>query len=157
MTFDEAFELLIGHEGGYVNNPKDPGGETKYGISKRSYPQEDIAALTLSRAKLLAYRDYWGPAGCDALPKECRFTMFDLAYNSGPKTAVRMLQSVVGADVDGVLGPRTLAAVNSMPPLRVAARLEGARIDFITNQPDQWWREFGKGLMRRIASNLKKV
>lgn len=50
-NFDKAFELLIGHEGGYVNHPSDPGGETKYGISKRSYPREDIRNMTLARAK----------------------------------------------------------------------------------------------------------
>jgi lysozyme family protein len=65
MTFDEAFDVLIGHEGGYVNHPGDPGGETKFGISKRAYPALDIKALTLGQAKAIYRRDYWIPAGCD--------------------------------------------------------------------------------------------
>jgi lysozyme family protein len=79
MTFDEAFELLIGHEGGYVNNPNDPGGETKYGISRRQYPGEDIANMTLERAKTIAKRDFWGPAGCDVVPDAVKFDLFDTA------------------------------------------------------------------------------
>lgn len=157
MTFDEAFERVIGHEGGYVDNAHDPGGRTKYGISQRAYPGEDILGMTLTRAKFLYFRDYWGPAGCDSLPPEVRFDMFDLAVNSGVKGAIKLLQTVVGTAADGILGPKTLAAANSMPPLRLAARLSGARIEFIANLPDQWWQEFGRGLMRRIASNLKRI
>ena len=63
MTFEEAFTRLIGHDGGYVNHPSDPGGETKFGISKRAYPGEDIAGLTLQHAKNIYYRDYWGKRG----------------------------------------------------------------------------------------------
>ena len=69
MDFDVAFERLIGHEGGYVNNPSDPGGETKFGISRRAYPSEMIRTLTLQRAKELYLRDCWGPAGCGVVPE----------------------------------------------------------------------------------------
>ena len=67
MNFDVAFEKLIGHEGGYVNDARDPGGETKYGISKRAYPDEDIAGLTLERAKQIYRRDCWARRIADNL------------------------------------------------------------------------------------------
>lgn len=152
MTFDEAFEKLIGHEGGYVNDPRDPGGETKYGISKRSYPAEDIAGLTLDRAKLIYRRDFWGPAGCDAVHDALRFDLFDMAVNSGVRAAIRTLQGAVGETTDGVIGPRTLQAISSMPPARIVARFNGARLQFMTSLPT--WEAFGKGWARRIATNL---
>lgn len=155
MNFDEAFERLIGHEGGYVNDPRDPGGETKYGISRRAYPGEDIAGLTLARAKAIYLRDYWGPAACDALPPSVRFDVFDLAVNSGPRTAARMLQRVVGEVQDGIVGPRTLQAVQSMPAPRLVARLSGARLAMMADLPN--WPAHGRGWARRIASNLMEA
>lgn len=155
MNFDEAFKRLIGHEGGYVNDSRDPGGETKYGISKRAYPGEDIAGLTLERAKAIYLRDYWGPAGCDAVPDSVRFDLFDMAVNSGVKTAARMLQKVVGETEDGVIGPRTLQAVQSMPAPRLVARFNGHRLEFMANLTA--WPAFGRGWARRIAANLKEA
>ena len=82
-NFDAAFGIVVGVEGGYVNDPQDPGGETKYGISKRRYPSEDIANLTLERAKFLYQRDYWNPHHCDALPWGEALLVFDTAVNGG--------------------------------------------------------------------------
>lgn len=155
MNFDDAFEKLIGHEGGYVNNPADPGGETKFGISRRAYPLEDIKAMTLGRAKFLYQRDYWGPAGCDAVPDGVKFDLFDCAVNSGVTAAVRLLQNAVGAAPDGILGPLTLQAVNSMPVPRLVARFNGWRLAFMANTPQ--WETFSRGWARRIASNLKEA
>lgn len=153
MNFDQAFERLIGHEGGYANNPADPGGETKFGISRRSYPLEDIKRMTLDRAKVLYLRDYWGPAGCDAVPDGVKFDLFDTAVNSGVVTAVRLLQNAAGVATDGVLGPVTLQALNTMPAPRLAARFNGWRLAFMANTPQ--WDTFSRGWARRIAENLK--
>lgn len=155
MNFDDAFDALIGNEGGYVNNPADPGGETKYGISKRSYPGEDIKSLTLDRAKAIYLRDYWGPAGCDALPDQLRFQVFDMAVNSGVKPSIKALQLAVGETVDGVLGPLTLQAVQSMPALRLVARFNGARLSQLADLST--WPAFSRGWARRIASNLMEA
>jgi lysozyme family protein len=155
MTFDEAFEKLLGHEGGYVDNRADPGGETKYGISKRAYPAEDIRNLTLDRAKLLYFRDYWGPAGCDALPPAMRLQVFDMAVNSGVRAAIKALQKAAGENVDGVLGPLTLLAVQSMPAPRLVARFNGARLALMAELPN--WPAAGRGWARRIASNLAEA
>lgn len=152
MQFDEAFTRLIGHEGGYVNDPRDPGGETRYGISKRAYPGEDIANLSLARAKQIYLRDYWGPAGCDAVPDSIRFDLFDMAVNSGVSAAIKTLQRTVGETADGKLGPKTLQAIQSMPGARFVARFNGARLLFMTELGT--WSTFGKGWARRVAINL---
>ncbi len=155
MNFDEAFERLLGHEGGYVNDPRDPGGETKFGISKRSYPGEDIKNLTLGRAKQIYARDFWGPAGCDTVPDGIRFDLFDMAVNSGVKAAVRTLQRTVGETPDGVLGPLTLQALQSIDPVRVAVRFNAQRLVFMASLPN--WPAFGRGWANRIASNLMSL
>lgn len=152
MEFDAAFEKLLGHEGGYVNNPSDPGGETRFGISKRSYPHLDIKALTVEQSKAIYKRDFWGPAGCDAVPDALRFDLFDMAVNSGVKAAVKTLQGAVRETEDGILGPRTLQAVQSMPADKVRARFNGARLLFMSGLSN--WPAFSRGWARRIASNL---
>lgn len=153
MNFDQAFEKLIGHEGGYVNNPADPGGETRYGISRRAYPLENIKAMTLDRAKVLYLHDYWGPAGCDAVPDAIKFDLFDMAVNSGPVAAIKNLQRAVGVAVDGMLGPLTLQAINGMPAPCVLARFNGHRLDLMADLKS--WPVFSRGWAKRIAANLK--
>lgn len=153
--FEQCFERLIGHEGGYVFDARDPGGETKYGISKRAYPQIDIKALTLIHAQAIYRRDYWDKCRCGELPEGVAFDVFDAAVNSGPAQAARWLQGAVGAQADGIIGPATLAAVRKLPASTVRARLSGVRLDFMTNLPT--WPAFGKGWARRIAANLRGV
>jgi lysozyme family protein len=167
MDFDTAFTRLIGHEGGLSMDPEDRGNWTggekgkgrlkgsKYGISAAAYPGEDIASLTLERAREIYRRDYWGPAGCDAVAHGIRFDLFDMAVNSGVKPAVRTLQRAAGLDgaaVDGVLGPRTLQAVLVHPDSRLVARFNGARLAYMADAPT--WPAHGRGWARRIASNL---
>lgn len=155
MNFDQAFELLIGHEAGYVNDPHDAGGETKYGISKRSYPAEDIKNLTLERAKAIYARDFWGPAGCDAVPDCIKFDLFDMAVNSGPKAAAKALQTAAQVHVDGVIGPQTLMALGNYQPGQLVARFNGARLIFMCNA--KTWEHHGKGWARRVAANLLRA
>jgi lysozyme family protein len=154
-TFDQAFAAVLGHEGGYVCHPSDPGGETKFGISKRAHPHLDIKALTAADAKAIYRRDYWGPAGCETVPECLRLHLFDAAVNSGVRGAIKMLQRAVGETEDGILGPRTLAAINSMPGTRLVARMSGARLAFMADLPQ--WPAFGRGWARRIAANLMEV
>ena len=103
MNFDVAFEKLIGHEGGYVNDARDPGGETKYGISKRAYPDEDIAGITLEYAKQIYRRDYWDAVQAEYLPDAVRFDLFDAAVNSGVRQAVKWLQLAAKAEPDWLI------------------------------------------------------
>ena len=154
MNWDDAFEKVIGHEGGYVNNPNDPGGETKYGISKRSYPDEDIAGMTLTRAKEIYKRDYWDKCRCDELPHPVDFITFDAAVNSGCTRAAKWLQqAMTGVQVDGLIGRRTTAASHALNPYAVAARASGNRLRWMTGLST--WEHFGKGWARRIADNLR--
>ena len=153
--FNNAFDELIGHEGGYVFDARDPGGETRYGISKRAYPQVDIKNLTLDQAREIYRRDYWQRAQCDKLPDGVAFDVFDAAVNSGVGQAVRWLQRAVGVADDGIVGPRTLAAVHALPPGTVQARMSGHRLAFMTQLST--WQTFGKGWARRVAINLQNV
>lgn len=155
MNFDIAFERLIGHEGGYVADSRDPGGETKFGISKRAYPRTDIAALTLDGAKAIYRRDYWGPAGCDLVPDAAKFDLFDMAVNSGVKPAIKVLQRAVGVADDGAIGPITMQAISSTPAPRLVARFNGHRLALMTDL--HTWATFGKGWARRIAANLMEA
>jgi lysozyme family protein len=155
MNFERAFAVLINHEGGYVNHRSDPGGETKFGISKRAYPGEDIAGMTIERAREIYARDYWGPAGCDAMPDAAKLQVFDAAVNSGVGAAIRMVQRAVGVTVDGVLGPHTLQAIGSMPAPRFIARFNAHRLEYLAGLPT--WPAFGRGWARRIAANLMEA
>ena len=156
MTFDQVFDKLISHEGGYVNDPHDPGGETKFGISKRSYPHLDIHSLTLADAKTIYRRDFWDRAQCDKLHPDLAFDLFDGAVNSGIGQAIRWLQRAVGVADDGVVGPLTLASINrENDTSAIRARYNGHRLDFMTRLST--WDVFGKGWARRIASNLQSV
>lgn len=153
MNFNVAFERVIGHEGGYVNNPKDPGGETRFGISKRAYPDVDIKNLTLDKAKAIYRRDYWERIKATEYDGSIGFQMFDAAVNHGVKAANKMLQRAVAVSDDGIIGPRTLAAVDDMTPFSVVMLFNRERIKFYTGLST--WRTFGAGWSNRIAHNLK--
>ena len=151
-SFDASFDALIGHEGGYVNDPRDPGGETKFGISKRSYPDQDIAGLSLAQAKLIYRRDFWDRLRCDALPAPLRFQVFDAAVNSGPGTAVRWLQAALGVAQDGVFGAITMQRLVACDSQALLARFNGHRLYFMTTLST--WPTFSRGWARRVAANL---
>lgn len=154
MTFDEAFTRLLGHEGGYVNDPRDPGGETNWGISKRAYPNVDIKTLTQDSAKAIYRRDYWAPVRADELPDVVRFDVFDAAVNSGVSQAAKWLQRAAGTNPDGVIGAVTIGAARAAGPL-LAAKFNGYRLQFYTDSGN--WAVFGKGWTRRIADNLRAL
>ena len=92
-NFDEALKFVLKWEGGYSNDPNDPGGETKYGISKRSYPELDIRKLTLKQAKEIYYQNYWLKSGCDKLPFPFNIVVFDTSVNMGRRRAMEFLNT----------------------------------------------------------------
>jgi lysozyme family protein len=154
VNFDDAFTHLIGEEGGYVNNPKDPGGETKFGISKRQYPDVDIKNLTLDGAKAIYRRDYWDVIKGDEMPYAIAFETFDAAVNHGTDRATLLLQEALGVSQDGEIGTVTLATAQAIDPNHFRMRFSGARLFFYTLLPT--WPAFGKGWVRRVAANLKE-
>ncbi len=111
MSFDRAVDIVLDIERGHVNDPHDPGGETKWGISKAAYPDLDIANLTRDDAKAIYRRDYWDACRCYLLPWPWSLYVFDAAVNQGVKTAIKVLQRTVGVTDDGIIGPKTMAAV----------------------------------------------
>ena len=156
MNFDEAFDMLLGHEGGYSRHPDDPGGETTWGITRKVAVQEgyagDMHVLPREFAKTVYRRRYWDAVKADSLPDAVRFSLFDAAVNSGVKQAVKWLQRAVDVDDDGILGPMTLQAAQRAPALRTAMNINALRLDFMTSLPT--WGSFGRGWARRIAVNL---
>ena len=113
MSFDKAFEHVVGVEGGYVNDPRDPGGETIYGITRRDHPEVWANGTpTMEQAKAIYAKLYWSPVKADQLPWPLALFVFDAAVNQGVGTAVKLLQKTVGTVQDGVLGNNTLAAIN---------------------------------------------
>jgi lysozyme family protein len=153
MTFDIAFDRLLGHEGNYVNNPNDPGGETKWGISKRSYPNLVIKDLTREDAYNIYKRDFWSRIGADRLFDGVAFQLFDFAVNSGIETAVRYFQRALGVADDGYFGPISYAKMAITTETDMIMRLNAERLDFMTRLSN--WPSFSKGWARRISQNLR--
>lgn len=92
LEYERAFAFTVGVEGGYCNDPVDPGGETKYGVSKRAYPTLDIKSLTLEQAKIIYYKDYWLKAGCEQKEWPLNLVVFDTAVNRGLAAALKDLK-----------------------------------------------------------------
>jgi len=94
--FERALAFILEWEGGYSNDPKDPGGETRWGISKRSYPEINIATLTKEQAAAIYRRDYWDRCKCGDLPLGLGLAVFNAAVNQGPKSALKLLKATEG-------------------------------------------------------------
>ena len=113
MKFEDLVHGILDREGGYVDHPNDPGGETNYGIAKRSHPEEDIKNLTTERAIEIYKDSYWEPSRASSLPSSLRETYFDMVVNMGKRRAVKILQKACnskgcGLVVDGLIGRNTI-------------------------------------------------
>lgn len=148
MNFDRAVDHILRLEGGYVNHPDDPGGETKFGISKRAYPELVIKEITIEKAKEIYERDYWKRCQIDGLPSAIRLMVFDAAVNQGPVQAIRMLQEVLGVTVDGVIGNETRVAAYRMSALKLIG--EYMRIRRRKYQSNAMFKTFGAGWLVRL-------
>ena len=153
-SFKEIIEKVLHHEGGYVNDPKDLGGETKYGITKRFYPDIDIKNLTIEQAKEIYKKDYWDRNKVESLPQNLWHIYFDMCVNMGKRTAVKVLQRAAvnkGKDieVDGGLGPMTIGALKGVELDRVRAFRVKYYVDLITARPEQ--EKFYLGWFRRAT------
>jgi lysozyme family protein len=151
--FTRAIERVLAHEGGFVDNPDDPGGKTRWGISQRTYPHLDIATLTRTQAIALYRRDAWTPIRGDALPEAVAFQVLDAAVNHGVLRAVGWLQQTLGVRVDGVVGPATRAAAADADPIALILAYNAARLEFYARL--RTFPTFGRGWTRRIAANLR--
>ncbi|KAA0020737.1 secretion activator protein [Salinicola corii] len=165
VTFDVAFDRVIGHEGGYTDVRADRGnwtsgtvgvGElkgTKWGISAMSYPELDIRNLTRDDAKAVYKRDFWDKASDNGqFDGAIAYQMFDAGINHGLKTAIKLLQRAAGVKDDGLYGPVTRSAVNSAWLDDLLKRFLAARLRYMTDIGA--FTTFGRGWSRRIADNL---
>jgi len=154
IDFTTAIERILGHEGGYVNDPRDPGGETHWGISKRSYPHLNIKALTRDQAKWLYERDFWRPVVLASVNDTAlAFQMLDSAVNHGMSNAIRFAQRAAGVADDGAWGPVSKAALSRMDR-------HDAHLLFMAERFEFWAKlttfdAFGRGWTRRGALNLR--
>ena len=155
-NFNRALEKTLKWEGGYVDDPQDPGGETRYGISKRSYPALDIERLTLLQARAIYREDFWEKPGFEKVENfELACKLFDLGVNMGAWRAVRMLQdaaNLFGADliVDGYIGPKTLTFINGYrhpQALEMALKIMAGNHYIRQNKP-----RFIAGWLKRLNS-----
>jgi lysozyme family protein len=153
-SFDQAFTALMGNEGGYCNNPADPGQETMWGVTERvarawGYTGAMID-LPQNTAKQIAKSQYWDVYQCDQFDPRIAFAVFDAAYNGG--APAKWLQQAAGATPDGVIGAQTVAAVRSADPLKIIMRFTAYRLKYLGNL--KIWPVFGRGWSNRIADNL---
>jgi lysozyme family protein len=140
---------------GYVNNPKDPGGETKFGIASKAYPHVDIKSLNMQEAKDIYERDFWKGCGCDVLQDPIALQVFDASLNNGPGNASRFLQRALGVADDGHIGPITRKVLATAEPHILAIKFDAERLLFFTKLST--WPTFGAGWANRIAFNLEVV
>lgn len=156
MNFDTAFHRLLGHEGGFVDHPSDPGGATCWGVTERvareNGYQGAMRELPVAVAKKIYRSKYWDAVRAEDLPAAVRYEMFDAAVNSGTGQATRWLQRALGVADDGRLGPITIAAAHAADAQLVARRMLGQRLRFMTDLST--WPTFGKGWARRISELL---
>ena len=154
MPFLELVQKIIKLEGGYVNDPHDKGGETKYGISKRSFSEYDIANLTIDTAIDLYRTHYWKPSKAEKLPKKITGQYFDMVVNLGQGNAVKTLQKAINSGtknkivVDGRIGSQTIKAAQGLDPLRLAAYRIKYYTDIISKNPIQ--EKFYFGWFKRV-------
>lgn len=153
-AFDQAITHILANEGGYVNDPDDPGGETNYGISKRSYPAMDIRNMTEQGARDIYRRDYWDRCRCDELQDGVALLVFDAAVNHGPGKAIKLLQKSAGVAADGIIGRRTITVANQADVYRLMAEYTARRTSYysriIAQRPKS--AKYSLGWMRRAAS-----
>jgi lysozyme family protein len=153
--FDRCLAEVLRLEGGYVDDPRDPGGATKFGVTRavlgealgRAASAQEVAALTQGEAADIYGRRYWAPIRCAALPEGVDLAAFDSAVNMGPGTAARLLQAALGVEADGVVGAKTLAAAAGRPvaeTIRAVSDLRRRRYRALAG-----FAAFGKGWLRR--------
>ena len=139
--FDDIIEVVLEHEGGYVNDPKDPGGETNFGVAKRSHPDVDIKNLTKEGAIEIYKETYWDRNKVESLSENLRHIYFDMCVNQGRGRAVKILQQSAnakgaGLKVDGGMGPKTIGAMKGVELDRVRAYRVKYYADLVTRKPD---------------------
>jgi len=158
-NFDECLKMLLHHEGGYVNHPKDPGGETNLGVTKRVYEKwggtKDMKDLTFDDVAPIYKKNYWDKCKCDDLESGVDWAVFDWAVNSGTGRSAKAIQKICGASQDGAIGPKTLALIKTQDTEYVIEEFGKIRQNFYESL--KTFDTFGKGWTRRNKETTEKA
>jgi len=156
MSFERAVAFTIEQEGSVlVEDPADPGGLTKFGISQKSYPRLNIATLTRAEAERIYYTDFWMRVQGETWAYPIGLTLFDTGVNAGVVTAIRTLQQCVGAVTDGVIGPQTRRATTAWDPQVLMLEMLSRRLLRLTTLPT--WPRYGLGWGRRCFACCREA
>lgn len=156
-NWDSCFAMVIKSEGGFVNNPKDPGGMTNLGVTRtawqgylnRDVTEAEMRALTPEMVKPFYKALYWDRIKGDMLPPGVDYAAYDLAVNSGPHKAAQYLQEIAGVPVDGMIGPKSLEAIKSCNAEETADAICDMRLDFLKKLST--FGTFGRGWTDRVG------
>ena len=158
-NFDECLKMLLHHEGGYVNHPSDPGGETNLGVTKKVYQEwggtKDMKDLTVEDVARIYKKNYWNRCKCDDLESGVDWVVFDWAVNSGTGRSAKAIQKICGASQDGAIGPKTLALIGKQNTQYVIEEFGKIRQDFYESL--KTFDTFGKGWTRRNKETTEKA
>lgn len=156
-NFAAAWIALLSNEGGYSNNPADPGGETMWGITAsvaRAFGYTGLMRdLPQAAAQQIAKTEYWDRFQCDQLSDQLAFQVLDAAYNGG--YPAQWLQRAAGVTEDGQIGPATLTTLHGADQSKLCMRFNAYRLQYMASL--KAWPTFGRGWTNRIASNLIKA
>ncbi len=157
LTFRQIFDRLIGHEGGYVNDPQDPGGETNWGITKRTAVANGYISamknMTREQAFNIYQKAFWQRYNCEKLTSSIAYQFFDAVVNHGSGNASRMLQRAANVADDGIIGAISIQAIRSMAESDLLMRFNAERLKFYTKLSH--FPRYGKGWVNRVAANLE--
>ena len=158
-NFDECLKMLLHHEGGYVNHPSDPGGETNLGVTKKVYQEwggtKDMKDLTVEDVAPIYKKNYWDRCKCDDLESGVDWVVFDWAVNSGTGRSAKAIQKICGASQDGAIGPKTLALIKTQDTEYVIEEFGKIRQNFYESL--KTFDTFGKGWTRRNKETTEKA
>ena len=161
--FDKALARVLVYEGGYANNPKDPGGATMRGITQSTYnswrarhgePSAPVKSISTADVEAIYKADYWDRMDCDEMPSGVDLCLFDAAVNSGVGGATKWAEGVCGLDADGDFGPKIKAAILAEDPETFIKEFSSRRLGTLKRLPT--WGTFGRGWAARIT-NVQKI
>ncbi|MFW1840032.1 glycoside hydrolase family 108 protein [Acinetobacter gyllenbergii] len=156
-TFQDALKRVLQHEGGYVNHPSDPGGETNYGITKataQNYGYKgSMKNIPMDMVERIYKNQFWDALSCDSFPYSFAFQYFDAGVNHGLVNARKILQRALGVKDDGIVGAITLNEIRKQPQFALINLFNAERVLFYTRI--KTFNTFGKGWMSRVSGNLK--
>ena len=158
-NFEECLKMLLHHEGGYVDHPEDPGGETNLGVTKKVYEEwggtKDMKDLTVEDGAPIYKKNYWSRLKCDDLPSGLDFCAFDWGVNSGTGRAAKAIQKIIGANQDGAIGPKSLALIENQDPKFMVEQFGKIRQEFYEGLST--FKTFGRGWTRRNEETTQKA